>query len=62
MKHYMEMMFSKMDFSLQQSYTNAEKKLFGVEKAKLPLKLLDEAEVRRVLPMPCCAGCVILLK
>ena len=41
LKHLFEATFSKLDFSLEQSYKQAEKKLFGVEKTKLSLKKLD---------------------
>lgn len=42
LKHEFEALFTKMDFSLEQSFIQAQNKLWGVAKAELPLKSLDE--------------------
>lgn len=41
-QHLFETLFNRTDFSLEQSMVQAQKILFGVEKAQLPLKRLDE--------------------
>ena len=41
-KHYYEALFDKVNFALEHSFSDAEKKLFGVDKSDLSLKMLDE--------------------
>jgi hypothetical protein len=42
LKHYFELLFNKVDFSLEQSYRKSEEKLFGSAKQDVSLKAIDE--------------------
>lgn len=42
MKHYTDMLSSKLDFSLAKSYSECEKILFGVPKSQLSLSQMDQ--------------------
>ena len=41
-KHYMELLFGQLEFSMEKNYNACEAKLFGVDKPNVTIKMMDE--------------------